>query len=473
MNLFQLVLKQMRQRALSTSLTLLSVMLGVALAVAILLARRDAAKLFGQTDYGFDVLVGAKGSPLQLVMNTVYHIDRSPGNIPYALWEQFIESPTYRPAVRIAIPTAVGDSYRGQRIVGTIPQMFGFAEDGTTPIPPERTLEYRPGRRHQLEQGRMFHGRKFEAVIGADITRLTGLNLGDTFQATHGLPPPGQEPDVHGETWTVVGVLAPTRTAADRVLFIPLPSFYAMSGHDAALTAQAAIRGGADPRAASTQQAAAGGGAEGATTQPGEVDFGSYTVTREGIINLKLPKETWALSSILVRTRSPFFAAQMMYVVNNRNEAAAVNPASVMREFFGTFLDPSTKAWGAVAMLVNVVAIVAILVSIYNSVAGRMREVAILRALGATRRRILTVICLEAGLIGLVGGLLGLLAGHGLAAAASAYLERTIGEGLHWWAFDRVEWLYLAAVTITCVLAGLVPALKAYRAPVAANLVAA
>lgn len=470
MNLLQLVMKQMRQRSLSTALTLLSVSLGVALAVAILLARRDSAKLFGQTDYGFDVLVGAKGSPLQLVMNTVYHIDRSPGNIPYALYEQFLESPTYRPAVRIAIPTAVGDSYRGQRIVGTIPQMFGFAEDGVERIPPERTLEYRPGRRYELAQGRMFHGRKFEAVIGADIQRLTGLKIGDTFQATHGLPPPGQEPDIHGETWTVVGVLAPTRTAADRVLFIPLPSFYAMSGHDVALTAQAAIRAGADPRAAATQPAVVDAPA---SLRPGEVDFGAYTVTADGIIHLKLPKETWALSAILVRTRSPFFAAQMMYVINNRNEAAAVNPASVMREFFGTFLDPSTKAWGAVAMLVNAVAIVAILVSIYNSVAGRIREVAILRALGATRRRILAVICLEAGLIGLVGGALGLLAGHGLAAVASGYLQRTIGEGLNWWRFDPAGGYYLLAVTLTCVLAGLIPALKAYRTPVAENLVAA
>src|SRR6266481_4118499 len=96
MNLFQLVLKQMRQRALSTWLTLLSVLLGVALAVSIMIMRREAGNLFGQTDYGYDVIVGARGSPLQLVLNTVYQIDRSPGTIPYKLFEDLQRSPLYR-----------------------------------------------------------------------------------------------------------------------------------------------------------------------------------------------------------------------------------------------------------------------------------------------------------------------------------------------------------------------------------------
>src|SRR6202020_958457 len=88
MNLFQLVSKQMRQRALSTWLTLLSIMLGVALAVAIMILRREGANLFGQTDFGYDVLIGPpKGSPLQLTLNTAYHMDVSPGVIPYQIYK--------------------------------------------------------------------------------------------------------------------------------------------------------------------------------------------------------------------------------------------------------------------------------------------------------------------------------------------------------------------------------------------------
>src|SRR6187401_503818 len=113
MNLFQLVFKQMRQRSLSTWLTMLSVLLGVALGSAIMIASREAKVLFGQTDYGFDVLVGPKGSDLQLTVNTIYQLYKSPGNIPYSLYEQMMTTRSYRANFRIAIPLAVGDSYKG------------------------------------------------------------------------------------------------------------------------------------------------------------------------------------------------------------------------------------------------------------------------------------------------------------------------------------------------------------------------
>src|SRR5882757_2742909 len=108
MNTFQLVLKQMRQRSLSTALTLLSVLLGVSLAVSIMILRREGKNLFGQTDYGYDILIGPpKGSPLQLTLNTVYHMDVSPGVIPYQIYDDMARKepplpghPDYRPYVR-------------------------------------------------------------------------------------------------------------------------------------------------------------------------------------------------------------------------------------------------------------------------------------------------------------------------------------------------------------------------------------
>src|SRR5882724_10649379 len=107
MNSFQLGLKQMRQRALSSWLTLLSVTLGVGLAIAIMVFQRGAEELFSQADFGYDIIIGPKASPLQLVLNTVYHLDVSPGNIPYSIYEQ-LSSPTH-PLVRNVIPFAVGD----------------------------------------------------------------------------------------------------------------------------------------------------------------------------------------------------------------------------------------------------------------------------------------------------------------------------------------------------------------------------
>src|SRR5918993_1089260 len=173
MNLLQLVLKQMRQRSLSTWLTLLSVVLGVALAIAIMILRREAQSMFGQTDYGYDVLVGPKASPLQLVLNTAYHIDRSPGMVPYTMYEG-LSGPDYRRNVRLAVPFAVGDTYQNQRIVGTLPSLFGVAEDGSI-MPDERAFKYRPGKRYELSEGRVFHPGKFEAGIGPGHTQITPL----------------------------------------------------------------------------------------------------------------------------------------------------------------------------------------------------------------------------------------------------------------------------------------------------------
>jgi len=110
--------------------------------------------------------------------------------------------------------------------------------------------------------------------------------------------------------------------------------------------------------------------------------------------------------------------------------------------------------------------------TIYNSVSARRREIAILRALGATRQRILSLICFEAILVGIIGGIAGLIAGHLLCAIGSVYLERAVGEGIHWLIISWHEAAYLAAVIFISFLAGLVPALKAYSTPVATNLVA-
>src|SRR3954463_4140242 len=185
MNLFQLVLKQMRQRSLSTWLTLLSVLLGVSLAVAIMILRREGQNLFAQTDFGYDVLIGPpKGSPLQLTLNTCYHLDVSPGVVPYGLYADMSRKtaplpghPDYRPYIRHAVPFMVGDSFRGRRIVGTSPEMFGYNDDGTKQE--GITFQVRADQPYQLEQGRVFAPRKFQAVIGSDVAQTLHLRLYD------------------------------------------------------------------------------------------------------------------------------------------------------------------------------------------------------------------------------------------------------------------------------------------------------
>ncbi len=558
MNLFQLVLKQMRQRALSTWLTMLSVLLGVALAVGTLLIERESAALFVQSDYGYDVIVGAKASDLQLVLNTVYHLDKSPGNIPWTFYQTLRTDPRFEPLVKAVVPYVVGDSVEGQRAVGTLPELFGFDNQTGKPLegynergellpayqsplvdPADRdpakpvaadVIGYRAGKKYELASGRMFHPRRFEAVVGADIPRLLKLNIGGTFRITHGLPAANETPDVHDERWTIVGVLKPTHTANDRVLFVPVISYFAIGSHKEGLEAQKAIHAGADVYAGTrpaTSPADAGhdqpdadhddhadqaghdaanpGGPDAHdadadadhdapdAAKPGGPDahaahdagadhdapagghhhhHKAFTLTPDGDIQLDLPESAWQASALLVKTRGGGGTAQqLIYLVRNGDIATAVAPGQVMRGFFETFLAPGAQLLLLVSILVTIVAAVGILVSIYNSVSARLREIAILRALGATRYRVLAIICLEATFVGFMGAVLGLILGHGVAAGVSAYFQRTLGQGIDWITVGPSEWMYVAGVTIIALLAGLAPAWKAYRTPVATHLV--
>jgi putative ABC transport system permease protein len=191
-------------------------------------------------------------------------------------------------------------------------------------------------------------------------------------------------------------------------------------------------------------------------------------------ISLDVPSSDWEVSSILVKARGDVAAQQLLYQIGNGGipDVEAVNPAQVMRQFFEIFLEPSAQILLLISLLVSVVAAVGILVSIYNSVSARTREIAILRALGATKSRILSLICAEAVLIGLVGAILGILAGHGVGAIVSGYLSTQFGQGFDWISVRADEWLFVLLVGVIAFFAGLVPALKAYRTPVATNLVA-
>ena len=133
MNLFQLLFKQMRQPALGTTLTMLSVVLGVGLAVSIMLLYHAGATLFGQSDYGFDVLVGKSGSKLQLTLNTIYQLDVSPGNIPIQVYDE-LNGLQFRPEVRIAVPYVVGE-----------PSMASIASSARCPSSSAMTTATSPG----------------------------------------------------------------------------------------------------------------------------------------------------------------------------------------------------------------------------------------------------------------------------------------------------------------------------------------
>jgi putative ABC transport system permease protein len=404
-----IALRSLRQRALSSVLTAASVALGVALAVFVTTARDSSQRAFDHAARGYDVVLGGvHTSPLTTVLSTVFHLDKPIDTIPIDAYRKVRDDPR----VRWAVPYALGDVYRGFPVVGTTPELFDalFDADG------------KPLRERMRAGSRVFAAgpeEQFEAVIGAVVAAEAGLRLEDVIRVQH--EEGGFE---HTDEWEVVGILDPTGTPNDRAVFIQLESFFHVEGH------------GPPPGANE---------AEGAK-----------------------PTDPWAVSSIVVRLKSP--ATRLQFVRDMRNDGAlqAALPFQEIRKLFGIVEDVDAL-FRVVAALVVIVAGVAILVGLYNAIQGRRREIAILRALGARRAQVFAVVTLEAVLLCLAGGIAGVLLGHaGLAAAAPLLAERFgVRVSAAMGPFDL--WV-LGALAVLGVVVGALPAWRAFRVEVARNL---
>ncbi|MBJ7416598.1 MAG: ABC transporter permease, partial [Niveispirillum sp.] len=201
MNTLGLSLAYLRRRPLTTGLNLLLLALGIALIAFLLLLERGLESRLSRDVAGIDMVVGAKGSPLQLVLSAVLQVDVPTGNVPLAA----LETLRRNPLVKQAVPVAMGDSFGSFRILGTEPAYIDHY-GGT------------------LSSGRMF-AEPMEAVLGADVAAASGLGLGSPLIGTHGLTAGGE---AHvGMPYRVVGILARTGTVLDRLVLTPVASFWA------------------------------------------------------------------------------------------------------------------------------------------------------------------------------------------------------------------------------------------------------
>ena len=214
MSLWKIAWRSIQQRALSSSLTGLSMALGVMLVVAVLVAHGVINQSFlNNSGLGYNIVVGAKGGRLDLVLNSVYYLARPVENIPYTYYLEFTEG-KFKDFTEKAIPLCLGDMYEDFRVIGTTPAFFNELDYG--------------GKKYTFAEGRNFEPDEYYgAVIGATVARETGLKKGSTFQPAHGV---GPEAHVH-DPFTVLGVLEPTGTPNDRALFINMEGFYLIPEH--------------------------------------------------------------------------------------------------------------------------------------------------------------------------------------------------------------------------------------------------
>lgn len=192
MNAWRLAVAQLRRKSLQTLLAVVLLSLGMATLVFVVSVNGQLTRQLTRDAQGVDLVVGAKGSPLQLILSALYHVDIPTGNVPLAA----LDSLRANRLVSRVIPVSLGDNYRGFRIVGTEPAL----------------IEHYEGR---LASGALWAA-PMEAVLGAVVARDAGLSVGSTFAGTHGLTDGGA---VHeGSVYRVAGVLVPTGTVLDRLI---------------------------------------------------------------------------------------------------------------------------------------------------------------------------------------------------------------------------------------------------------------
>lgn len=398
----RLALAYARRRPLATVLVIALAALGTAIVVLTLAVSRELEERLTRDSAGIDLVVGAKGSPLQLVLAGVFHVDVPPGNIPLAAVDEL----RAHPMIAQAIPLALGDSFRGFRIVGTEPAL----------------IAHYGGR---LALGATWT-KPMEAVLGSQVARATGLRPGAQFTGSHGLSESGGE---HGDApYTVVGIAAPTGTVLDRMVLTSVESVWAV--HDAHHPPQA---------------------------QEDDHDHaGRAGPARE-------------VTMVLVRYVGPLAAASLPREINESTNYVAASPAyetARLLTVFGIGLDLVR----AFALLLVAASALMLFVALAQALDERRYDLAILRALGAHRLQVAWVLVAESVTLALAGAALGWVLAQGAMVVAGTWLPAAAPLARAAWTLRAVDAWIAAGAAAAGILAALWPAWQAYRLDVAATL---
>jgi len=402
-------------RMLTTGLTILSVAMAVGLISAILTLRDETRARFEEEQQAYDIVVGPPGSPLQLVLNAVYLLDNPTGAMKYADYERL---KAHQDVVH-AFPVGLGDTYKGFRIVGTVPEIFEYP--WKHPVTGEERFPY------QLADGRMFE-KPLEAVLGYRTALVTELKVGDTFASLHGsmeLSADMLEYDHGDDTYTVVGILKPSATSGDRGIFVDLQSVWDLH-----------------------EEAHAEDEAE---THEAEEDDRLITAV---LIDLYSPALRFSFSE---------------HVMHEYGATVAIPIVQILR-LYNQILAPAVIIMMAVGYVVVVISALSILIGLYLAIIQRKRDLAIMRALGASAFEIFGAVIIEAFLVTLIGIAAGWVLGKGVALLLGIYMSREYGFVITGLGTSPEEYGFFAIVAVVGLLAGILPAWQAYQTDIARDL---
>ena len=416
MNPVSLACAYLAERPLATLLITLLLALGVGTISALLSFDHQFRDRLLREARDVHLVVGSKGSRLQLVLSTVLHVDYPTGNIP---WNEAVPLLGH-PAVSRAVPVSLGDSVGPFRVVGTT-GIFLEAQGA------------------HLAKGRVWDG-SFQAVLGATVARELGLDVGNVFATTHGVVAGGPE-HVH-DNYTVTGVLAPTGGVADRLVLTSLESIWEVH----------------DQRAPTAGDGRAPGGGDSAGKDEGQ--SGDRRAQAGNARDRDMAEAE--ITALLLRFHSPVSMLRLAPEIDRHSAMITASPAVEIGRLFA-LLAPALDVLRGFGIVLMAGAALAVFTTLTGALELRQRDIAILRALGAVRAWTAGVLVAEALILTLAGTLLGFALGHGALAVIGTVIPEAGNAGLSGLVAAPGEtWLFLAAILTGLVSAG-VPLLRASR----------
>ncbi len=418
MNIIKLGYRNMADRPLSTLLSLLLLTLGVGMIALLLQVNRHIQQQMENNVRGIDMVVGAKGSPLQLILSAVYHIDAPSGNISLHEAEQLRKNRL----VASGIPLSYGDSYKGYRIVGTdhqYPELY----------------------KTSVSKGRLWQ-EPFEVTIGATVAQNLGLEIGDTFMGAHGMV---EGSEIHDEyAYQIVGILDYTNAVVDQLILTATESVWAVHHHEEEKSEDHAEEESHAHESADEEHTG--------TTTHDDTQGSEREIT-----------------AMLIRFRSPMAMVQLPRMVNENTNMQAAVPAYETHRLF-SLMGVGVDTLSTIALVIMAVSGLSVFISLYNALKDRQYEMALMRTYGATRWQLVRLVLQEGLLLTGSGFLLGIFFSRVGLLLISGLIEARYHYSFSGWEIIREEWQLLAVSLVIGLLASLLPAIRTFKINISKTL---
>ena len=441
--MLRLAIKNIFYKPLSLTMSLILFALGSGLITVLLLLNKQLGDQFERNLAGVDLVIGAKGSPLQLILCNLYHIDAPTGNIALSESKAFL-NPKH-PLIKHSVPLSLGDNYKGYRIVGTTPgifQLYAF----------------------QFAEGKIW-SRDFEVVVGAGVAESLGLKLGDTFFSSHGFIEDDDLVHDYTEPFKIMGILAPTGSVLDNLILCNNETVWLVHAHDDH-DDEDTEEGSIEEHHGTIQEDPP------LILLDGPMEYDSATLARLHLnaVDRLLARPDQDITSLLVQFRGRNYQTlNMQRNINEQTNLQAATPAIEINRLY-LLLGVGIDALRVLAFIIMGVSGLSIFVSLLNAMKERKYELALMRVMGASPVKLCSLILLEGIAIAILGYMIGALVGHGSIGLLSGYMQDAYRYALDPWELLVEEGLLLIACIVIGVLAAILPAIGAYRTDIASTL---